>query len=238
MILLRDEDVVTTLLELYAQTSKLRGDDTQILVRHVLDRKLGLRHSGHTDEAAHLDHIGQKRMLRAAQLLHTLDGEQVGCYTRNLCAHAVEHLAELLQVGLAGGVVDRRGALGHHGSHHDVGCARNRSLIQKHITSLELLGLDREKLLGLVEVKCCTQLLESEEVGVQTSAADLVATGLGHITHAKACQQRADHHHRTTQTATAAVVVLATQVVEVDVGSREGVAVATQTLHLYAHALQ
>ena len=73
---------------------------------------------------SHLDHVGQQRVLRAAERLDALDGQQVRGDARDACAHAVEHLAQLLQVGLAGGVVDRGRAPGQHGGHDDVGRAR------------------------------------------------------------------------------------------------------------------
>ncbi len=88
-----------------------RRDDAQVLERYVADRQLRLRHGGHADEAADLDHVGKHRVLRAAERLHALDGQQVRGDARDAGAHAVEHAAQLLDVGFACRVVDRGGAL-------------------------------------------------------------------------------------------------------------------------------
>ena len=51
-------------------------------------------------------------MLSAVEGLYPLDGEAVGADTLDTGSHAYEELGELLEVGLAGCVVDRRDALG------------------------------------------------------------------------------------------------------------------------------
>ena len=72
----------------------------------------------------------------------SLDGEEVGADARDLGAHLVEHLAELLDVGLAGGVVDGGGALGEDGGHDDVGGAGDAGFIQEHVGAAEFVGID------------------------------------------------------------------------------------------------
>ena len=68
MVLLGDVDVVAPLFETDAHAGELRGDDAQVLERHILDRQLRTVHGGHADEAAHLDHVGQQRVFGAVQL--------------------------------------------------------------------------------------------------------------------------------------------------------------------------
>ena len=77
VILLWNIDIVASLLKLDTHTGKLRRDNTEVFVRYILDGKLRLRHCRHTDEATHLNHIGQHSVLRTAQLLHTLNGQEV-----------------------------------------------------------------------------------------------------------------------------------------------------------------
>jgi hypothetical protein len=48
------------------------------------------------------------------QLLHAIDVEQVAADAADLRAHAVEHVAELLQVGLARRIEDRGAPFGEH----------------------------------------------------------------------------------------------------------------------------
>ena len=58
MFLCGYENVIATLLHLYAQTCKALGDDSQVLIRDVLDGYLALGHGCHSNETTHLDHIG------------------------------------------------------------------------------------------------------------------------------------------------------------------------------------
>ena len=235
MLLLGDIYVVAALLEAYAEACELCGYDSEVVVRHILYGEFRAGHRGHADEAAHLDHVGQQGMFRAVEFAHALYGEQVRGYARDACAHAVEHAAELLHVRLACGVVDGGEALGEDGGHDYVGGTRDGGLVEEHVASVETPGLDGEELVGLIEVEGCTELLEADEVGVETAAADLVTAGFGYVSDTETCQQGAYHHDRAAQAAAAAVVVLAAQVVEIYVGGAEGVGVAAEVLDLDAH---
>ena len=177
-------------------------------------------------------------MLRASERIDALDGQQVRRYARNARSHAVEHLAQLLQVGFAGGVVDRRRAFGQDCGHNDVGGTRHRSLVQQHVGALQLFAFDHEELVGDVEVEFRAELLESDEVGVEPAAADLVAARLGDVAHAEAGQHRADEHHRTPQARAAPAVVLRAQIFEVDLLGAEAVGVFGELFDLDAHAAQ
>ena len=235
VLLLGNVYVVAALLEAYSEAGELCRYDAEVVVRDILYRKLRLRHGGHADEAAHLDHVGQQGVFGAVELPHALYGEQVRGYARDTGAHAVEHAAELLHVGFAGGVVDGGDALGEDGGHDYVGGTCHGGFVEEHVAPLEAFCLYREEPLGLVEVECGAEFLESEEVRVEAAAADLVASGLGYVSHSEACQQRAYHHDRAAETAAAAVVVVAAQVVEVDVCGAERVAVAAEMPDLDAH---
>ena len=68
-------------------------------------------------------------MRSATKCFHPFDVEEIGSHACNLCTHAVEHVAKLLQVGFAGGIVDGGLAFGHHGCHHDVGGSSYGGLI-------------------------------------------------------------------------------------------------------------
>ena len=67
------------------------------------------------------------------QFLDTVDGEEVAAYALDVGAHRVQHLAELLQIGLAGRVVDGGVAGGEGRGHHYVGGAGDGGLVQQHI---------------------------------------------------------------------------------------------------------
>lgn len=54
------------------------------------------------------------------QFFHALDGHDGRTRADNLGAHLVEHVGEIDDLGLAGGIVDNRGALRAHGCHDEV----------------------------------------------------------------------------------------------------------------------
>ena len=68
-------------------------------------------------------------MRGAVEGFHPFDVEEVGSHACNLCTHAVEHVAKLLQIRFAGCIVDGGLPLGHHGCHHDIGSTGYGSLI-------------------------------------------------------------------------------------------------------------
>ena len=201
MRLTRNQQIVVLDLNFHSEPTECIGYDAKVFQRNVLDADAVAHHGCHADERPHLDHVGQDAVGGAMQMVDTLDGEQVGGDAADACSHAAEHLAELLQVGLAGSVVDGCGALGHNGSHKDVGRARDGGLVEQHI------GPSQSPRLGgrscgrdLVDVmlghitEVCPQSLESQEMGVEAPPSNLVATGLGNDSLAHACQQRSDHH--------------------------------------------
>ena len=188
MVLLGYVDVVVALFELDAQAFELRRDDAQIVVRYVLDGQFRTVHGRHADEAAHFDHVGQQRMLRAAQQVDALDGQQVRGDARNAGSHAVEHPAELLDIGFARGVVDRRRAPCHDSRHADVGRSRHRRLVQQHVGAFQMASFDREEFFRRIEIELGAQFLKPEEVGVEPAAADFVAAGFGYVAHTEARQ--------------------------------------------------
>ncbi len=94
------------------------------------------------------------------------------------------------------------------------------------------------KNVGDVEIERGAELLKADEVGVEPAAADLVAARLGDVAHAEAGQHRTEQHHRPPEAAGPAAVVVRAQVVRVDVGGSERIALFGQALHFDAHAPQ
>ena len=89
MVVARDVNVVATLFEIDPHTGKLGGNDAQIFKRDVLDCNLAPGHGGHTDETAHLAHIGKQGMCCSVQAVDTIDNQQVGCNARDQGSHTV-----------------------------------------------------------------------------------------------------------------------------------------------------
>ncbi len=141
-LLRRNENIVAPKFHLNTQSTELLRNDPQLRNLTVFDRDLRLRHGGHSDKRANLDHVGQHGVLGTCQFRYTFDGQQVRPNARDFSPHAVEHLAQLLQVRLTGRVVDRRCAFSHHGSHQHVGRTGHLSLIEQHIRTAQVAGID------------------------------------------------------------------------------------------------
>ena len=173
------------------------------------------------------------------QSLHTTDRQQVAANPGNVCSHLVEHTTQLLDVGFAGRIVDRRLALGQDGCHDDIGGARDGCFIQQHVASAQLLGLDIKDMVvvGTTD-KLRTKILEAQEVGVETTAADLVATRLGNSGLTEATQQRTDHQHATTQGGALLDKLGTLQISKVEIVGLKHQRARLRTLHLDANVRQ
>ena len=79
-------------------------------------------------------------MFCAMKLFDTIDGQQVRTYSADVGTHAVEHVAQLLDIGFARSIINRGGTFGKNGSHDDIGSTRHRGLVEQHIGTLQLLG--------------------------------------------------------------------------------------------------
>mmetsp|Transcript_70163 Transcript_70163/g.222457 ORF Transcript_70163/g.222457 Transcript_70163/m.222457 type:complete len:356 (+) Transcript_70163:178-1245(+) len=71
------------------------------------------------EEGPRLDAVGDDLEVRAAQLLHALDGDGPGPRPDDLRPHGVEEVREVHDLGLLGGVGDYRLALGEAGRHEE-----------------------------------------------------------------------------------------------------------------------
>ena len=177
-------------------------------------------------------------MLGASQRIDALDGQQVRGDSGDPGAHAVEHSAELLYVGFAGGVVDGGGAAGHDGGHDDIGRTGHGGFVEQHVGPLQLLALDHEELVGDVEIELGAEFLESEEMGVEATSSDLVSAGFGNVPDAESGEHGSDEHHGTAQTGATVPVVVGLEVFEVDVAGLEGVGVVGELFDDDAHAAE
>ena len=209
-----DVEVVAFLPHLDAEAAEHLWDEAEVLHLGVLDGEVALGHGGHADEGAHLDHVGQQAVFAAVQLLHAADGEQVAPHAADAGAHAVEHLAELVDVRFAGGVHDGGGAVGQHGGHHDVGGAGDGGFVEEHVAAFEALGVDEVGAAFVFDGGA--EALHADEVGVEAPAAYLVAAGLGHHGVAEAREEGTDEHDASAQGAGLLTVFGAVQHLEVD----------------------
>ena len=191
---MRNKEVVAVYLYLHTQSAESIGDDAQVFQRHVLDAHTVATHGSHTDERTYLNHVGQEAMLCAVKALYPHDVQQVGTDAADVGTHAVQQVTELLDIRFAGSIVNRRGALSKDCCHDDVGSTRDRGLVKEHVGSLQLSGSYLVDIATLDMTELGTQVLEAQEVGVQSATTYLVASRLGDDRLAHARQQRTDHH--------------------------------------------
>ena len=105
-------NIVSPLLELNAQTTETLGNNAQIFVGDVFNGYFAFGHRCHTNKATDFNHIGQYGVLCAVQFFHAFNRQKVGSYTADPGTHAVQHPAQLLQVRLAGSVVNSGSSFG------------------------------------------------------------------------------------------------------------------------------
>ena len=238
VLLFRNEEVIALYLHLHTESAEGIRNDTQVLHRHILDADAGSTHGSHTDEGTHLDHIRQDAMLGTMQLLHTHDGEQIAGNATDLGTHRIEQVTELLDVWFAGCIIDGGGSLGKNRRHDDVGSTGNRSLIEQHIASLQLLGLYLIYIALLIVHKIGTQVLESQEVGIKTAAADFIATRLGDGSLAESSEQGSEHQYTATQRRTLLHELQTVEIIQFQLITLEGIIMTAVSGYLHTDFLE
>ena len=126
-----DVEVVAALPYFDAQTAENLWYETQMFNHYIFNRDVALGHGGHAYETSHLNHVGKQPVGGASKVVHTLDGQTVAAHAADAGTHPVEHLAELIDVWLAGGIHDGCGTFGTDGSHNDIGGTRDAGLVNR-----------------------------------------------------------------------------------------------------------
>ena len=180
-------------------------------------------------------------MLCSAQFLHSGDLQEVRSDTLDLCAHAHQHFAELLEIWFAGRIVDCSCTLRKSCSHENVSCTGHRCLVKKHVLSFKGLSFrhaEIECLSFCVVLLGCTQVHETENVCIHASAADLVSTRLWEVCPSKTGKERTYHHHRTAKFCTSCHEIHTHDVISIDLVSLECISALLMTGHLHTHTLK
>ena len=140
-------------------------------------------------------------MDRAAETTAAVDGQKVGANAVNSDAHDDEQATELLDIGLAGGVVDGRRTFGETRGHDDVGSAGNRRFVEQHICALESAGRAFEYIASVVgcDRKFSSEFNQTRDVGVDFASTDFVASRTREISLAEAGKYRTDNEQRPAQ---------------------------------------
>ena len=238
MLLFWNEEIIALYLDFHTQAAEGIRNDSQILDRYVLDADTSTTHGSHSDEGTHLDHIRQNGMFGSMQTLHAHDGEEIAGDTADACSHRIEQMAELLDIGFAGCIIDGGSTLGEHGSHDDIGGTRNGSLIEQHIAALQVVCLYLIDIALVIMHKLGSQIFETQEVSVETTATNLVATWLGNRSLSTTAQERTNHEHAATKRGAFLHKLYAVQIVEIEFIALESIIVAAILCHLDSNFLQ
>lgn len=239
IVLLRGDVYVVTLPDDGdAKSAESLGDDAEIAVRDIADGEFAARERRHADERTDLNHIRKKSVVCAVERLYTVDSQQIGADTFDTCSHAVEHAAELPDVGFASGIVDGGGTLRQDGSHDDVRRTRDTRLIEQHVLARKLLCLKSVGCDGVVVGEGGTEVEHALEMGIQTAAAYLVPPRLGIDDLAETRQKRSDEHDRATQFGAFLKKEFAFQIVGIQFFGAKSILAFLQARDLHADGLE
>ena len=98
--------------------------DLEVACVGVIDGDIPLGDRRHRRPGASDDAVGDGRVLDGVQALNPLHSQGGTTGASDVRTHSGEHLAQVDDFGLAGGVVDDGDTLGQHGSHQQIlGCA-------------------------------------------------------------------------------------------------------------------
>ena len=180
-------------------------------------------------------------MLSRPERLHTIDLQEIGTYSIDLCTHLHKHPAKLLQVWLAGSIIDSGLTFRKTCSHDDIGCTGHRRLIQKHVLSLQRLAfrhMEIERLLVEVILLRRTEIHETHDMGIHPATADLIPAWLREKRTSETGQKRSNDHNGTTQLRALAHEVRTCDIISIDLVGLEGIDAFFMSCDLHAHALQ
>ena len=169
------------------------------------------------------------------QALHTLNGQQIGSDARDFGTHPVQHPAQLLYIRFTGRIVNRGDSFGQHCRHNNIGRTCDRCLIQQHIRTFQLVSSNTKTTFRCIVIKRSTQFLNTQEMGIQTPATNLVTSRLGNHCFPKTGNQRTDQHDRATQFGAASQELIAFQVSQIQVIRLKRERITSCFCYFYAH---
>ena len=168
------------LLEHHTQVNgtKARDIDTAI----VCHQRTG------DDKGTGLDAVAHYAMGNRMQLFHALDGHDRRTGANNLGTHFVEHVGEIDDLGLAGGIVDNRGALRAHGCHNEVLGRTDTGKLERDggtAQALRRAGVD----VAVGGIKLDAQGLKTKNVHIDLASTQVAAARHGNFGAMEAAQQ-------------------------------------------------
>ena len=188
-----DGDEVLACLHIAAHGTQLQDGHAQIVGLDALDGEGASQQSSAGQIGAGFDAVAHRGVLARVHdgQRHALDLDRRGAGAPDLGAHCVEHIRQILDLGLAGGIVDGGGALGHHGGHHRVLRGPHAGEFQHNAATMQPLGRGGDEV-AMVHLEGDAQLLEPHQMHVDLAGADLAAAGHGNMGLPETAHQRAE----------------------------------------------
>ena len=122
-------DSIIRFLYLAANLQKLCADGFQMLGNYIFNSNIALCHRCSEHERTSLNLVRNNRILRAVQLFHTLDTDNIRSCALDIRTHAVQKVCKVNDMRLFCRIFDNRLSFCHNGSHHNV----NRRAYCHHI---------------------------------------------------------------------------------------------------------
>src|SRR6185312_14890163 len=130
-ILGRNINIISLYFQFDSELSESVWNNTEVWQTYILDQEFTPGHRCHADKRTDLDHVRKNPVLRTTQFHHAFYFQQITSGSADAGAHAVEHVAELLDIGFTGCIVNGSGSGGQGGGHNNIGSSGNGGLFQQ-----------------------------------------------------------------------------------------------------------
>ena len=140
--------------------------------RGILDEQFAARHCRESDKTSCLDVIGRNLDFCAAHFIDAFNCQRVRADARNFCAHSIQHICQVLDVRLAGGVAQNRRALREDCRHQHIFRPSHARFVEKNIAPAQMIGVHFK---AIVHVNLCAERAQRAEVRVHAPPPDHIA---------------------------------------------------------------
>ena len=178
-------DVDTHKLELLEDHTEMGGAET----RHLDALGTGGKRAG-DDKCTGLDAVPDHAMRDGVQLVDSLDLDHGRSGARDARAHLVQHVGEVHDLGLAGGVIDNGGPLRADGCHDEILRRADARELERHRGTRKALR-SRSVNVSVIRVEFDTESLKAEDMHIDLAGTEVAAAGHGDLRTAETPEQRA-----------------------------------------------
>ena len=143
------------------------------------------------------DPVTDDAVLGRVQFRYADNGQRRGAGAGDLCAHLVEHVAQIDHVRFSRGVVNRGHTLGDDGGHQNVLRRTNRRELKLNLSAAKVVGGGHHA--AVLNRTLRTKLTQSGLVHVERPRSDRVTTGQCDACTLAAADERTEDAHRSAE---------------------------------------